>query len=212
MTSAVSQWREGTRRLTLAVLLLPSLVAAEIVTLPADNAVTTPSLSTVAMASSLLVQVKDLSVAFSGWTVCSMASFSPTLTGVFAFVSILRVLTGSTTRTFREAESVFPSGSSVVQVTVVSPGATPLTDPFCTAAICSSAEAQVYFSFFGFSTFSATGESFTAFFTATLISSVSKRSTGSSAKAQTQAHSSASSKTTETTIRFIFRFDTQIPP
>ena len=117
----------------------PSVVVTVIVAVPGATAVTLPSASTVATASSEVLHATDLSVASSGATVAASVASSPS---TISRVS-LSTVTPSTGMTFASTVTshfaVFPP-SVVVAVIVAVPAATAVTLPFSSTVATFSSE------------------------------------------------------------------------
>jgi hypothetical protein len=110
---------------------------------PGATAVTTPVASTVAMVSSLEVQVTEGSVASEGATVAVRAAVPPTVRLAVAGVTVMPVTGTAAAVTVTSLVPVKPP-SVVVAVMVAEPGATPVTTPVAsTVAMVSSLEVQV---------------------------------------------------------------------
>ena len=115
-----------------SAVLPPAFVVAVIVAVPAAFAVTFPSLSTVAIASSLLLHVTLLLVAFAGVTFAVSFAFSPA-----ASVSVVLSSDTPVTATFAAVTVTLHSAftlplSFAVTVTVASPAFIAVTVPSST--------------------------------------------------------------------------------
>ena len=124
-----------------AVSSVPSAVVAVIVTLPTERAVTRP-FSTVAIASSLVLQVTSPLVTFSGSTVAVSCRVSPMSIVASVLSRVMLVATIGLTVMAQVAVSSVPS--AVVAVMVTLPTARAVTRPFSsTVAMVASLVLQV---------------------------------------------------------------------